>query len=124
MSGAFTGSTMRYVRKRPLLWQLQEAILKNICAPSSNEMEEFTISRFIRASGKMEGDSQLGILLFIGLADRYDYPYAEIANMATVEYEEYRFKLSKYKRKCKSNDSRFLNKKKLIENYLRLKYGV
>lgn len=106
------------------MFQVEEAILKNICPPKEDELGEFTISRFIRASAKAEGDSQLGIVLFIGICSEYNYSYGDISSLASLEFEEYRFKLSKYKRKSRSNDTRFLNKIKLIKNYLRLKYGV
>lgn len=109
---------------RPSMFQVQEAIKKNICAPGEDELEDFTISKYIRASTKREGDSQLGLVLFVGICSELGYGYSDISQIASLEYEQYRFKLSKYKRKSRSNDHRFLNKVTLVKNYLRLKYGV
>lgn len=106
------------------MFQILEAIKKNVCAPGPDELDEFTISRAIRASTKMEGDSQLGLLLFVGVCCWYNYGYPDISALASLEYEEYQFKRNKFHRKLKSNDKRFLNKVKLIGNYLRLVYGV
>jgi hypothetical protein len=106
------------------MFQIQEAIRKNICAPDEKENEDFTISRLIRASIKREGDSQLGLVLFVGISDEHGYKYHDIESIASLQRDEYKFKLSKYRRKSRSNDTRFLNKIKLIQNYLRLKYGA
>lgn len=110
--------------KRPTMFQIQEAVKKNICAPGEDELEDFTISRSIRASTKREGDSQLGIVLFVGICASYGYSYSDISSIGSLEFEEYRFKLSKYRRKSRSNDKRFVNKIRLIRNYLRIKYGI
>lgn len=112
------------MRRRPTVFQIQEAIMKNICAPGEDEKEEYTISRFIRASTKREGDSQLGIVLFIGICTHYGYLFSDIASMASIEREEFVFKLNKYRRKARSNDKRFVNKIKLIKNYLSIVYGA
>lgn len=105
------------------MFQILEAVKKNICAPGEDELEEFTISRAVRASTKMEGDSQLGVLLFVGICSSYNYSYSDISAMASLEFDEFLYKLNKFRRKSKSNDRHFLNKVKLIRNYLRLKYG-
>lgn len=112
------------VEKKPTMFQVQEAILKNICSPSEEEVDDYTVSRYIRASTKREGDSQVGIVLFVGICAEYKYSFADISTIASLEREEYLFKLAKYKRKSRSNDKRFLAKIKLVKNYLRLKYGV
>lgn len=109
---------------KPTMFQIQEAVKKNICAPGEEELEDFTVSKYIRASVKREGDSQLGLVLFVGICTELNYTYYDIAQIASLEYEQYRFKLSKYRRKSRSNDDRFKNKVRLIKNYLRLKYGV
>jgi hypothetical protein len=109
---------------KPIMFHVIEAVRKNICAPGDDECDDYTVSRTIRASTKREGDSQLGLLLFIGVAAEYGYGYSDISSAASIEYEEYRYKLSKFRRKSRSNDKRFLNKVKLVKNYLRLKYGV
>lgn len=106
------------------MFEIMEAVKKNVCAPGEEEMEDYTISRCVRASTKNEGDSQVGIVLFVGIATDYNYTYSDISTIASLEFEEYRFKLSKYKRKSRSNDTRFRNKIKLIKNYLRLKYNA
>lgn len=106
------------------MFQIMEAIKKNVCAPGENELEEFTISRAIRVSTKMEGDSQLGLLLFVGTCALYGYNYPDVSAIASLEFAEYHFKRNKFNRKLKSNDKRFLNKVKLIGNYLKLVYGV
>ena len=107
----------------PTMFQIKEAIEKNICAPGEDEQEDYTIARAIRASAKAEGDSQIGLILFVGICSELGYSYGDIASIASLEREEYTFKISKYKHKSRSNDTRFLNKIRLVKNYLRLTYG-
>jgi hypothetical protein len=106
------------------MFQIKEAIFKNVCSPDRDEDQDFTVSRSMRASSKREGDSQLRLVLFVGLSHQHGFAYHDISSIASLQREEYLYKLSKYKRKSRSNDKRFLNKIKLVNNYLRLTYGI
>lgn len=109
------------VAVKPTLFQIREACIKNLCPPQN---ETFKISRSIQVSAKYEGDSQLGLMIFIGVATEHGYSYSEIAMAEHVNYDEYVYKRSKYKRKLRTKEKRFGVKVKLIKNYLRLRYGV
>jgi hypothetical protein len=106
------------------MFQIKEAIFKNVCSPDGDEHQDFTVSRSMRASSKREGDSQLRLVLFVGICQLRGFGYHDIASIASLQREEYLYKLSKYKRKSRSNDKRFLNKIKLVNNYLKLTYGI
>lgn len=109
---------------RPTIFQIKEAIIKNVCAPDAEELEDLATSKIIRTSTKREGDAELGIILLIGISAMFGYPYHEISMLTSVEYDEYEFKLKKFRARLKGDRNRFWNKVKLILNYLRLKYGV
>jgi hypothetical protein len=106
------------------LLKIQEAISKNVCPPDENEEQNFSIPKSLRASISREGDSQLAILLFVGIATDYGYSPADIKIFLNIRSEEFKYKLSKYKRKSRSNDVRFINKILLVKNYLRFKYNA
>lgn len=90
------------VRKIPnnrekFLWLLKEAVLKNTVRPRPEEEEKMTVSRFIRCSPEIEGDSQLGIILFCGLAHKfYGLTQSEIIDHVGIEPEEFKFKVHKF----------------------------
>jgi hypothetical protein len=108
----------------PSMLHIQEAISKNICAPDEFEEQDLTIIKSIRSSVSREGDSQLGLMLCIGLLSDFGYEPYDVMIFLNLKREEFKYKLSKYKRKSKSNDRRFLNKVRLIKNYLKLKYNA
>lgn len=114
----------RPTHNRPSMFQIQEAIRANICPPDADEQQDLTISKYIRASVKREGDSQLGLLLFVGISKEYNYSFNDISSIASLEYEEYRNKLAKYSSKVRLGNKRFVIKVKLIKNYLRFEYGA
>ncbi len=78
---------------------LNEAIIKNTVRPRPNELEKMTVSKVIRCSPEIEGDSQLGILLFCGIAHvQYGVSKNKIMDYIGVEPEEFRFKIDKFKK--------------------------
>jgi hypothetical protein len=77
---------------------LKEAVLKNTVRPRPEEEAKMTISRLIRCSPEIEGDSQLGLVLFIGMAHTiYGISDSEIMDHLGIEQEEYKFKLKKFR---------------------------
>lgn len=70
------------------------ATKKNVCEPREDEV--FNVERMIRASGDLEGDSQVGILLFIGIARDFNVNASEIIDFLGIEKEQYTYKLNKY----------------------------
>lgn len=109
---------------RPTIFQIKEAIIKNTCPPDDDEKEDLSTSKVVRTSIKREGDAELGMILLIGISHAFGYSFNEISLLASVGHDEYEFKLGKYQTRSKLNNTRFINKIKLINNYLRLKYGV
>jgi len=76
---------------------LKEAVLKNTVRPRQEEELKMTVSRFIRCSPEIEGDSQLGIILFCGIA----YVFYGVSKSAIIEFtgmepEEFNFKTGKF----------------------------
>lgn len=77
---------------------LKEAVIKNTVRPRPEEEEKMTVSRLIRCSPEIEGDSQLGIVLFCGIANTvYGVSDHDIIDHLGIEPEEYKFKLKKYR---------------------------
>lgn len=108
------------------MFQIKEAVVKNVCAPDASEFEILSTSKIIRTSTKMEGDAELGMILLIGVATLYGHDFEEISAVGSVEEEEYHFKLGKFSSRLReySSRSRFKIKIALIQNYLKLVYGV
>lgn len=106
------------------MFMIQEAISKNICLPDHDEQNDPTMPRILQASPKREGDSQLGLILFIGVSNEYGYTFGDIVSIIPLEREEYNYKLGKYKRKAKHGEDRFINKIKLVRAYLKFRYGA
>lgn len=95
------------------------AVINNICKPRKEEANKFTHERWARASPMLEGDSQIGSVLFIGVAKELGYPKQVIASFLNIEEEEYKFKLEKFKDRT-AHPSRLKNKADLVRNYVRL----
>jgi hypothetical protein len=113
------------------LHDVHEAVLKNTCRPA--EGEEYEFSRFIRCSPNAEGNSQIGTILFVGVAQSYRFTAGDIMGFSGLERAEYDFKLAAYKEAqiraalaqkyhkldaWENDDVRFINKIKLIKNWL------
>lgn len=96
---------------------LEEAITKNTCPPRANEL--FNQSKKLRVSGELEGDSQLGVLLFVGICGMYGIPRAEATDYIGIEVEEHDYKANKFGAERDSGNSRLINKIILINNYIK-----
>jgi hypothetical protein len=69
-----------------------------------------------------EGDSQLGLMIFIGLATHYGYGADEISLAEGIEEKVIRSKSKKFHEKWATKmDGKFVNKVKLVSNYINLK---
>jgi hypothetical protein len=105
------------------LCRIREAVLKNTCRPLPKEKELSDIKR-LRVSALREGDSQMGVLLFVGIANELKIDIEQISSCEGIEHEEVRFKISKFKTKLavvgEDRDNRFHYKVQLIRNYLKL----
>lgn len=100
--------------------KLENAVVVNICRPDDEEIKKVALHRKIKASASMEGDSQIGLVLFIGIATNdFDQNGKEIAEYLSCNPDEYRYKLKKYTRKLENQDPKYLAKIKLIKNYLK-----
>lgn len=76
---------------------LKEAILKNTVRPRPEEEDKITVSKLIRCSPQIEGDSQLGIMLFCGIASvGYGCKSNEIMEYLGIEQNEFNYKLKKF----------------------------
>ena len=100
--------------------RIKEAVSKNVSSPRKGE--KFKVTRILRASAILEEDSQVGIVLFVGVSDEKGFNETQICDYLCIEKEEYAYKLKKYNQKKKLN-KRFQNKIKLIKNYLNHKYN-
>lgn len=108
------------------LAELETVIRANICKPRPEETHKFTIERKLRASPSMEGDSQIGITLFVGVANDMGFAAKDIMRYLSVEEDIFRFRLKKYEKSMektlmkpigKLTRPRFQNKVSLIKNH-------
>lgn len=77
---------------------LNEAVIKNTFRPRPHEESKMTASRIIRCSPEIEGDSQLAIVLFCGMAHvLYNVPKNEILDYLGVDANEFNYKVQKFK---------------------------
>lgn len=91
MSGQIPNDRERF------LFLLNEAILKNTVRPRPHEEQKMSISKSIRCSPEIEGDSQLGIVLFCGIASiHYGIPKNEIMDYLGVDSSEFTYKVNKF----------------------------
>jgi hypothetical protein len=97
---------------------LEEAILKNTCPPRPGE--KFTQSKKLRVSGEVEGDSQLGMILFVGVANYFNITRADTTEFIGIEPEEYDYKLRKFHDGTDTEETRMTFKFKLVSNYVKL----
>lgn len=127
------------------LADIKEAVLANTARPTEEEDLRFTQDRFIRCSQNMEGNSQVGIILFAGVAKQFGFPDSHIMMYASIEREQLVFKLQEFREKNNAGqmkiglrvkykkgiidpsfaddfdeDVRFAYKVILIKNYLKL----
>lgn len=108
---------------KPSIFQIKQAVVKNTCAPDESEWEQLSTSKVVRTSIRMEGDAELGLVLLIGMADAYGHGFEEIHSLASVERDEYDYKLAKFKA-ARKTDPRYSRKIALIQNYLYLTHGI
>lgn len=123
---------------------LKEAVLKNTVRPRPEEEVKMTISKVIRCSPEIEGDSQLGIMLFCGVAYMfYGIPVQQIIDHLGMEPEEFNYKVKKFienyneaSKLGKLNDTtsfhvidskefdlrKLYNKVRLINNYIKFNH--
>ena len=107
------------------LIKLERAVLANTHRPDEAEMEEIKVHKKIMTSLKLEGDSKMGMILFVGIAKSLGASRDEIIDHIGLEFiEEYNHKFSEFNRylahKNHHTRIRFENKIKLINNYLTL----
>ena len=108
-----------------LLQLIHQAVSKNVCAPKVTE--KFSVSKQMRSSGDLEGDSQIALMLFVGVAKKSLIKKRDTIDFLGIEEEEYDFKLDKFfdslilsENANNILDKRFFNKLTLILNYIRL----
>ena len=113
------------------LVRLERAVLANTHRPKEDEMKKIEVHKKIMTSLKLEGDSKMGMILFIGIAVRDHIPPNEIIDYLGIEFpEEFMHKLQEFDRYIMAPDepigpigqlgNRTKNKIKLIDNYLNL----
>lgn len=101
---------------------LGEAINKNVCKPRPAELGAFTHDRWHRASPTLEGDSQIGTLLYIGVGTDLGFSKEEILDFLSIEREEFEYKLRKYEGSLSLSDGGRLGVKvRLIKNFILLR---
>lgn len=123
---------------------LKEAVLKNTVRPRPDEEVKMTMSKVIRCSPEIEGDSQLGYVLFCGIAYMfYGLSIHQIIDHLGMEPEEFNYKVKKFidnyneaSKLGKLNDNtsfhvidsrefdlrKLYNKVRLINNYIKFNH--
>ena len=102
--------------------KLREAVIKNTCKPTEEEEKELAPFKSLRTSRRWEGDSEMGLILFIGIANDYGIADFEISSMISVDQDQIDWKKNLYKEVCASttlSGLRMRNKTTLVKNYLR-----
>lgn len=118
-------SNIKYLRR------LELAVLANTHRPKPEEMKEIKVHKKIMTSLKLEGDSKMGMILFVGIADVEMVPRNEIMDYLGLEFTgEFNHKLEEFDRYAKMPEipigdkgkmgNRTINKIKLINNHLKL----
>lgn len=106
-----------------VLFQLQEAVLKNVAPPKPDELEKYRFNKMFPSSPYYEGNNELGLILFVGVAHTLGVSREEIEMFLSIGEEEYDFKLSRFNEKIET-DHRFFNKVRLVDNYIKIKNNV
>lgn len=96
---------------------LLEAVQKNCFLPTPKEKEKFTVSRILRTSPKLEGDSEMGLILYIGIGKLVGMTPTEIQSFLCIDRKEYMFKHNTFR--TIKREKRVATKVNLIMNYLR-----
>ena len=118
-------NNIKYLKK------LERAVLANTHRPKEDELKDIKVHKKIMTSLKLEGDSKMGMILFVGVANCADIPTGEIIDYLGLEFpEEFNHKLDDYHRyMTKPGEpigpnniitNRTVNKTKIINNYLNL----
>lgn len=77
---------------------LKEAVLVNTVRPRPEEEKKILISKMIRCSPEVEGDSQLAMILFAGIASAiYNISPSVIIEYFGMEPDEFKYKVEKFK---------------------------
>lgn len=101
--------------------RLENAVRANICEPTPEEKKKLSDHRRIRASGSLEGDSQIGSVLFVGIASLdFGMDREEIRSYLSLNPKEYAFKQTKFVSKLEEQNTKYLAKIKLIKKHLML----
>ena len=114
-------STSKRVSNHTKFMQLlEEAIVKNTCPPREGEI--FYQTKKLRVSGDLEGNSQLGTLLFVGVSETFNIKRTDVVDYLGIEPEEYDYKVREYISELGSNPVpiRLYNKSRLILNYINI----
>ena len=102
------------------LFLLEEAIMKNVGRPREDEASDYTVEKRLRASKAVEGNSQIGLILFVGLSKHFGVSKKAATIHIGLDPEGYDNKLSEYKKNMDSKP-RFFFKDKLVKNYINIK---
>jgi hypothetical protein len=99
---------------------LSKAIQVNVCKPKKSEEDKFTHDRWHRASPALEGDSQIGIMIFIGVGKDLGFTKKAISDFLSIEASEFEYKLQKYREGIARVDSKIFTKARLVRNFFDL----
>jgi hypothetical protein len=105
------------------LARLERAVVVNTSRPDAAEMKKIKVRKKILTSLKLEGDSKLGMILFVGVAESMGMNKDHVIDFLGLEFAgEYDHKLNEFSKYKTHEDEdirkRFANKIKLINNYL------
>jgi hypothetical protein len=115
---------MSISRKERLFYLIESAIRANVYIVDGKKFD-LKVDRYIVSHPHTEGDSQLALILFIGISDYYGLKERDIMDKLNIEFrEEFRYKLTKFKALTKETanpteyQKKYMRKKSLIINYI------
>jgi len=100
-----------------ILIGLKKAILANVASPKKAELKKYEFAKMLPSSPSLEGNYEIGVILFVGVADFLGISREEVEMFLSIEEDEYDWKLKEYGTRF-VGDKRFFNKVNLIINYL------
>lgn len=101
--------------------KLENAVRANIYPPTAEEEAKLSDHRRIRASGSMEGNSQIGTILFVGIASLdFGMDRDDIKAYLSIDEKEYSHKQGKFMSKLSKKNRKYVAKVKLIKKHLYL----
>lgn len=107
------------MKEENVLAKLERAIRANVSPPKPEELLKYEFAKKLPASPSLEGNFEIGLILFIGIAAGFTVGTKEAVEMyLSIDSSECAFKLNDYNERLEKS-KRFRTKIKLILNYMK-----